>query len=210
MRNQTMPRNSQLASHGARRRSPWRFSAFAIVSAVLFATISIQSATAENKIIVLKGEPDSPDAPPKARPTPLPVVVEPTATPVPAGGPPASPTLPKSGVLSRSLIDVSDSRSVGMPVGGVDAQGGEAAPISGSVSRLSAREWKMRVFNNTDETYSVSLEVEQRSASGTRIKGDSYSYTLKGKESKEQQIAAYANTVDCILTLKSWRRVGGR
>lgn len=130
------------------------------------------------------------------------------ATTAPAPAPTAN--LPKSGSLSRSFTGVHGNRSVSEPIGGIDVRGTDPAPISGSCSKITPRKWRMKVFNNSEETFSVNVEVEQRSSAGARLKGDSFSYTLAPGKSEERDLAAYANTADCVLNLKSWKRVGGK
>ena len=97
---------------------------------------------------------------------------------------------------------------------GVDIPWGEnvlseepTSPITGSVSRVSPGQWVMRVFNNSEDRYSVNLEVAQYNIRGAKIKGDSFSYTLKPKETAERPINAESSTDRCELNLKSWKNL---
>ena len=117
------------------------------------------------------------------------------------------PELPKSGVLSRSLTTGYQSTNVDMPWNEKNAALTQQAPVTGSVSRISPREWRMRVFNNSQDTYSVNLRVRQLSNSGAQLRSDSFSYTLKGGESAERALAAAFNSEDAILVLDSWRNL---
>lgn len=119
---------------------------------------------------------------------------------------------PKSGVLSRTMDTGYQSTNVDMPWGweqeGPEGKvaGGEP-PISGSVSKISAREWVMRVFNNSADAYSVNLRVQQRDTRGAVLKTDSFSYALKPGEGAERKISSYPNTADAQLSLVSWRKL---
>lgn len=115
--------------------------------------------------------------------------------------------LPKRGSLSKSITDVHDSRAVDGPWGGLDAQGGAAAPISGSVSRINQTLWRMKVFNNSDDTYSIDVAVNQFNKQGTKTKSDSFSYTLKPRQSAERDINAPAHTDQASLDLVSWKKL---
>ena len=116
---------------------------------------------------------------------------------------------PKSGVLSRSVTTGYDSRNVEMPWTKKGASTGldEVAPISGSVSKISNKQWRMKVFNNTEDTYSVSLKVVQVTASGSYLKSDSFSYTLKPKQSEERTVSSTEATADASLELLSWKKL---
>ena len=119
-----------------------------------------------------------------------------------------TPELPKSGSLSSTVSGVYDSRVVPGPWGGVDPSGESSSPISGSVSRVSANKWVMKVFNNSDDTYSVNLAVHQFNLTGSKIKSDSFSYNLKPGESAQRDITSLAQTEQCSLDLVSWRKIG--
>lgn len=116
--------------------------------------------------------------------------------------------LPKSGSLSSTISGVHGSRNVPGPWGGSSARTEDkAAPISGSVSKVSAREWRARIFNNSEDTYSVNLAVHQFDRNDKKIKSDSFSYTLKPGQSVDRPISALATTEQCSLDLLSWKKL---
>lgn len=117
--------------------------------------------------------------------------------------------LPKSGSLSSSITGGYQNRAVAEPWGGTDSQGENVAPISGSVFRNGPRDWKMTIFNNSDDTYSVSVEVAQYGSTGNKIKGDNFSYTLRPRGSEERLVTGNDKTKDAQLNLRSWRKIGG-
>lgn len=118
------------------------------------------------------------------------------------------PELPKSGSLSTSGDFGYRRSAVGGEWGGTDQQGKDVAPISGSVSKLSDNEWVMKAFNNSKDTYSVSLEVAQYGVNGQRLKGDFFSYTLRPSQNVERKISASPSTKSCDLKLQSWKKIG--
>lgn len=116
-------------------------------------------------------------------------------------------TLPKTGSLSSSGSFGSGSAAVDVPWGDEDAAKG-GAPISGSVSRLDAGQWLMKVFNNSKTAYSVNLEVVQFDKSGKRVKGDFYSYVLQPGKSAERKVGSASSTEYAELKLNNWRKMG--
>ena len=114
--------------------------------------------------------------------------------------------LPKGGVLSSSLTAGSQSKSVDVwskKGAAVDAQ----PPISGSVSRASEKQWKMRVFNNTDDSFNADVKVKQINSRGDVIRTDSFSVRLKPKDSTERSIPALASSANSEMELVSWKRI---
>lgn len=114
--------------------------------------------------------------------------------------------LPKSGLLSSSASSGYGSRATDLPFGGLDLDGRDAAPVSGSVSKLGGDRYVARLFNNTkDEPISVSAEVVQVNRSGTRVRSDSFSTTLAPGQKYERQISAASSVADVQLALRSWK-----
>ncbi|MEZ4754658.1 MAG: hypothetical protein R3A13_10200 [Bdellovibrionota bacterium] len=114
--------------------------------------------------------------------------------------------LEKSGTLSSSVSAGFSNQKVPKPWGG-DVLGNEQAPISGSVSRATNNEWIMRVFNNSEDKYRVTLEVAQYGRAGRKIKGDHFSYSLKPGETVERNIRGTNGTESADLKLKSWKNL---
>ncbi|RIL09229.1 MAG: hypothetical protein DCC75_07015 [Proteobacteria bacterium] len=120
----------------------------------------------------------------------------------------AEANLPKSGVLSRSVKGGYQSKDVNVPWGTEESPAKETSPITGSVSKLSDKAWKMKLFNNSEEsTYSADVRVNQYNLRGVKIKSDYFSYTLKPGESTERDVSASASTVDSQLELVSWKNL---
>ena len=115
--------------------------------------------------------------------------------------------LPKSGNLSTSFISGAASSSVPDPFGGVDIGDEGSAPITGSVSRIDADTWRMRVFNNSQDVYSVNLGVAQRDDRGATLKTDNFSYTLKPGSSAEETIQSASGALEAALDLRSYRKL---
>ncbi len=114
--------------------------------------------------------------------------------------------LPKSGSLSISSSGTSASKNFPDPWGADNVVDSNSAPITGSVSKISPTNWVAKVFNNSDDTYSVSLAVYQYDRRNTKIKSDSFSYTLRPRESAERPISTSMNTEQCELDLLSWNK----
>lgn len=120
----------------------------------------------------------------------------------------AKKELTKSGVLSQTRSGGTAATEVDVPWG-TDVLKDKPAPISGSVSRVGPRDWMLRVFNNTEDTYSASLEVVQMARGGNRLKSDHYSYTLKPKQKVERKFSTLQTVTDCSLNLTKWKNLSG-
>jgi hypothetical protein len=138
------------------------------------------------------------------------------ATPAASATPQASPNkkkqrkLPASGELSSSSSGGYGSHTVGDVWGGVDAAGKQTAPIGGSVSKVSPREWKASVTNNSSkDTYSVDVRVSIFNARGNKIKGDSFSFRLKPKQSASRSMTNPSGGTEATLSLEHWKKIGG-
>lgn len=125
----------------------------------------------------------------------------------PEATPEAAPTkkttpLPKSGSLS-----VSGSSGYGNTVGVDLPWGGGAAPVSGSVSKLSQREWVVKVFNNSKDSYSVDVEVVSYGDGGKKLTSKFDSFNLKPKGKGERKVNVHPSTVSCALNLRNWKNL---
>ncbi len=112
---------------------------------------------------------------------------------------------PNAGVISSTqrgfrstVVDTAWSGNGGAETGN---------PIAGSVSRLSPREWKMVLANNSKDPYSVDIAVQQIDARGSVTKTDHFSYTLKAGQSVERSVSAGLNAVDAKLNLGRWKNL---
>ena len=112
--------------------------------------------------------------------------------------------VPKTGLLSSTSAGA--NRYTEVDTGQETVEGGKyhAAPIAGSVSRISPREWKMVVGNNTKDPYSVDVTVKQINQRLSVIKTDHFSYTLRAGEQQNRTISALSNAVDAQLVLDRW------
>ncbi len=115
--------------------------------------------------------------------------------------------LPKSGTLSTSISTGSVASQIPGVWGGVNAMGDDPAPIAGSVSRSSANSWEMKIFNQSEDTYSVNLAVIQTNDRGSQVRSDSFSYTLKPKQSESRSLPAGTGAVTASLDLRSFKNL---
>lgn len=128
----------------------------------------------------------------------LTVPPEPTPTP-----------LPQRGLLSKSSTFGYNTKLVESTWGSEDS-GKSEAPIAGSVSKRSDREWVARLYNNSDDVYSVSVEVRQLNAQGKRERSDSFSARISPQGSYERSLSSTARTVDAELELRSWKNLSAK
>jgi len=144
--------------------------------------------------------------------------VEPEATvveEVPAAPTPVvSPTdkkkeFPKSGVLSM-VVPQGFGRTGISTISSPDLENDELPPIAGSVRRSGADSWIAKVSNNTEDSYSTSIRINQLSETGSIIKSDSFSYTLKPKGSVERTFSALASSKGAQLILERYTSSRGK
>lgn len=114
---------------------------------------------------------------------------------------------PRTGLLSTTMAG--GERSTVISTGEQTVEGGNfhQAPIAGSVSRISPREWKMVVGNNTKDPYSVDVAVRQINGRGAVIKTDHYSYTLRAGEEVSRSIPGVPTSVDAQLDLSRFKNL---
>lgn len=108
--------------------------------------------------------------------------------------------LPQQGFLADSVNAGNGSVNIQGP------WGGREAPLTASVSRLSADEWLIKVFNNSDATYRAGLRVIQMDDVGKRLRSLPVSATLEPGEVFERQIRTTPRTEHCAVELTSWKR----
>jgi len=111
--------------------------------------------------------------------------------------------LPKSGSLSTSGTFGHGTNNANSSWGRGEADG---APISGSVSRLSDREWKMVVVNQSKDKYQVDVSVKQYTQNGGTAKSDHFSYTLKPGEKTDRTVSSAFNSARAELSLDHWKK----
>lgn len=115
--------------------------------------------------------------------------------------------LPKSGVLSSSYNAGGQKISAPIPWNKKGESAGSEAPISGSVSQLSQKQWKMTVSNNSGDDFNVSLRLKQLGSHGETLKSDNFSFRLKAKSSENRVVSTASNSFDSELELLSWKRI---
>lgn len=118
--------------------------------------------------------------------------------------------LPASGALASSGHFGRGNTGADLPWGSTDGgitNGG--SPISGSITRINPNEWQLKVFNNSKDSYSVSLQVFQYNSSGSKVKTDSLSYSLAPGKSAERKIPAGISSDRAELNLGNWKKLGG-
>ncbi len=119
---------------------------------------------------------------------------------------PTPTPLPQSGVLSRSSTFGYNTKIV-EGAWGSESDASSKPPITGSISKVSDREWVAKLFNNSEDTYTVSVEVKQMNAAGKRERSDSFSARLGPNENTERTLGATARTVDAELELRNWKNI---
>jgi hypothetical protein len=117
--------------------------------------------------------------------------------------------LPKSGILSGSFRTSGSGMNVqdGWGREDTDMFSEDKSPITGSVSRVNARDWAIRVYNNSEDKYSLSVRVTEFDKNKKPINTMTRSYTMDGKSNRSENFTARFNTEQAQLELVSWRNL---
>lgn len=91
--------------------------------------------------------------------------------------------------------------------GGYDIEGEDSAPVTASISRVSAEDWELTVYNNSEDLYKVSLVVEQTDDRSRRLKQNPISVSLKAGESFSRLVRAHVLAKHAAVNLRKWTRV---
>lgn len=119
--------------------------------------------------------------------------------------------LPKSGVIASTLPAGGFGKKGYSTWTDTDIEGKKTAPISASVSRVDSKNWNLKVTNNSEEdTFSVSIKVDQVGKSGSSVKSDSFSYSLKPKESVDRPVVGAQNASGAQVVLENFKRLNSK
>lgn len=119
----------------------------------------------------------------------------------------AAKPLPKSGLLAVSSVSGASTSVTGDLFGGEDIFGEVKAPITGSISRRGEDTWRFSVSNNSQDRYSVNIDVVQKNDSLSRVAFASYSYTLSPGQTSGQDVRAALGAMRAELHLRSYRNL---
>jgi hypothetical protein len=127
-----------------------------------------------------------------------------------ADGDKKSAQLPHSGLhtglLAVSSVSGASTSITGDVIGGEDIFGETKPPLSGSIARRGEY-WRFSVSNNSEERYTVNVDVIQKNDTLSRVAYASYSYTLKPGQSDGQEVRAALGAMRAELHLRSYRNL---
>ena len=92
---------------------------------------------------------------------------------------------------------------------GEDSYGSDQNPITGSAS-IKQGVCVARIYNNSDERYSVSVKVRGLNKNGKQTDYRTFSVTLGPKGNKEEKAKFGGSTTSCQLDLEGARGLGGK
>ncbi len=118
-----------------------------------------------------------------------------------------SVSLPKSGLLAVSSQSGAGNTVTSDAFGGEDFSGAYVAPITGSVSRVGDSGWVCKVFNNSQDEYSINVDLKQLDLDGRQVKFGSYSFRLKPGASDQITSEAGLNSRRAELWLRSYKNL---
>lgn len=128
------------------------------------------------------------------------------ATPAWSEGTKKERELPQSGVLSGSTSGGFGSHAVAEPWGGVTTEGESGAPIQGSASRIDDRTWLVKVFNNSEDKFRVTIQLIQRDGENRKVKTNSFATSIPGGGKEERRMPGHPSATNSEVRLVSWKR----
>ncbi|NDC36948.1 MAG: hypothetical protein EBZ48_02725 [Proteobacteria bacterium] len=123
--------------------------------------------------------------------------------------PPAAPAgapLPQRGSLASTTDRGYGTQSSPSQWGGLELEGKNAPPVSASVARGKRSNWELKVFNNSEDIYTVTIALDQLGSSGGKVKTDSFTFSLKAGAHQTRSVPASASSTGAAATLVSWKR----
>ncbi len=137
------------------------------------------------------------------------VAVENDATAITQPTPTITPTpLPQSGSLAGSWNSTMGGQVAPEVWGGIEIAGTPSAPIAGSISKTGSNSWTARVFNNSGDSYSVSIAIEQINSRGGTTRIDHLSIIVPAGKAVEREVKAHPSTTSAQIEMKGWKKVG--
>ncbi len=115
--------------------------------------------------------------------------------------------MPQSGVLSGTYSLGRESKAVAAPWGKQSSAAVINSPLTGSVSKVSSKQWKASLFNNSKDSFSASIKVRQIDQRGNTVKTDNFSMSLKAGASDERLVSAASSAHSAELELVSWKKL---
>jgi len=126
------------------------------------------------------------------------VPVESAATPTP---------LPPRGPLASTTNRGYGTQSSPSQWGGFELEGKHNSPVTASVYRGKRTNWELKVFNNSDDFYTVTIALEQLGKSDVKVKVDSFTFSLKAGEHQSRSVPMSASAMGAVANLVSWKKV---
>ena len=112
--------------------------------------------------------------------------------------------LPKTGTLASWRLLGETDIAVELPWGTEDVIGKTPAPVTASIARLDRRNWIMRLFNNSDHHFRLSLEVLQFNDQGENLRSDYFTHNLRAGSSIDRRVPAVRHVVQIQVNLRDW------
>lgn len=113
--------------------------------------------------------------------------------------------LPKMGVLASTGGGALSNYDAPDVWGGNDISGDEEPPIMASIVRTSPEKWTVNITNTTDDPYSISIRFTQTADGGRSLNSNSFSFSLRPKESASESVTANSSSTGGIVTLTNWK-----
>lgn len=131
-----------------------------------------------------------------------PVATAVIATPTPAQTP-EEKIFPKSGTLASSGVSLTGGASGDWV--DPDLQGDKLPPLSATIAKSSASEWKLEVKNNLAKLVSAEIELVITTIDGKKLKTEHYSFSLPAKGAGLRVVSIPPNGAGYKVNLQSWK-----
>lgn len=114
--------------------------------------------------------------------------------------------MPKSGTLAATTNVPAGQATQDGPAGGNSLDSATLNPLTASVQRVSSNEYEYTVFNNTEDQYTVSLELIAKDIDGRSVRRTGSSASIPAKKSVTRTMRVPSNTANVNVEMRSWTK----
>lgn len=114
--------------------------------------------------------------------------------------------MPKTGTLAATTnVPVGQATQDG-PAGGNSLDEATVNPLTASVSRVADGEYEYKVFNNSEDQYTVSLDLIAKDADGRTVRRGASSASLSAGKSVTRTMRVPSNTANVSIEMRNWKK----
>jgi len=114
---------------------------------------------------------------------------------------------PQRGILASTSDRGYGTQSNPAQWGGMELEGKNTPAVTASVARGARSNWDLKVFNNSEDIYTVTIALEQLDKAGARLNVDSFTFSLKAGQKQSRSVPATLRSTGAVANRVSWKKV---